>query len=277
VVSPESQSIELSNDECIINNKVFDFAGDIHGQFHDLLRLFNIGGVPGLGKLGGKKYLFLGDYVDRGKNSIEVMSLLLALKIRFPTRMFLLRGNHECERMSKSYGFFDECKRYYSVKLWKTFISTFNHMPVAAGINKKIFCVHGGLSPHLRSVQDIKKIKRPTPVPQSGLMTDLLWSDPAEVEDWSSNPRGKGLWTFGPEQIDSFFKHTKFEMIARAHEAKMNGYEYFDDGRLVTIFSAPDYDNMGNNGAMMKVEVGKTPEARLSCKMVTIPKERKKK
>merc|ERR1711957_685393 len=119
-------------------------CGDIHGQYHDLLRLFEYGGFPP-----SVNYLFLGDYVDRGKNSLEVMVLLLMYKVKFPMNFFLLRGNHECAAITRIYGFYDECKRRYSIKIWKTFCDVFNKLPFCAIIDDKIFCVQGGLSPHM--------------------------------------------------------------------------------------------------------------------------------
>jgi len=121
-------------------------AGDTHGQFYDLLRLFNLAGFPP-----DSNYLFLGDYVDRGRHSIEVMCLLLAYKIKYPENFFILRGNHETDSISWMYGFYDECKRKYSVKLWKAFVDLFNCLPVAALINEKILCMHGGISRNLKS------------------------------------------------------------------------------------------------------------------------------
>lgn len=172
-------------------------VGDIHGQFYDLLRLFEYGGFPP-----DANYLFLGDYVDRGKQSLEAICLLLAYKIKYPENFFILRGNHECASINRIYGFYDECmvyitliflyvgKRRYSIKLWKTFTDCFNCLPVAAIIDEKILCMyfhnfvlftynrHGGISPELNSFDQIRKIIRPTDVPDSGLLCDLLWADP---------------------------------------------------------------------------------------------------
>ena len=140
-------------------------VGDIHGQYYDLLRLFEYGGFPP-----DANYLFLGDYVDRGKQSLETICLLLAYKIKYPENFFLLRGNHECASINRIYGFYDECKRRYNIKLWKTFTDCFNCLPIAAIVDEKIFCVHGGLSPEHTSMDQIRRIPRPTDVPDSGIV-----------------------------------------------------------------------------------------------------------
>lgn len=135
-------------------------CGDVHGQYYDLLRIFEYGGFPP-----EANYLFLGDYIDRGKQSIETVCLLLCYKIKYPENFFLLRGNHECAQINRIYGFYDECKRRYSIRLWRTFSDVFNCLPVAALIDEKIFCMHGGLSPELKNLEQIKQIQRPTDVP----------------------------------------------------------------------------------------------------------------
>ena len=149
-------------------------CGDVHGQFTDLLRLFEYGGFPP-----SVNYLFLGDYVDRGKQSIETICLLLAYKIKYPENFFILRGNHESAGINRIYGFYDECKRRYSIKLWKIFSDCFNCFPVSAVVDEKILCMHGGLSPELNEgLFQIADLPRPCDVPDVGLMCDLLWSDP---------------------------------------------------------------------------------------------------
>jgi len=151
-------------------------VGDIHGQFYDLLRLFGHAGYP---ETGSNKFLFLGDYVDRGRQSIETITLLLAYKVLYPDRVHLLRGNHESAKISRMYGFFDECKRRYSVRLWKEFCNVFDCMPICAIVNDAIICMHGGISPELEDPwKQINAIQRPCPLPDEGLMCDLLWSDP---------------------------------------------------------------------------------------------------
>jgi len=224
-------------------------AGDIHGQYYDLLRLFEYGGSPR-----NVNYLFLGDYVDRGKNSIETVVLLLAYKAKFSENFFLLRGNHECASINRLYGFFDECKRRYSIKLWKTFGDTFNYMPVSAIIDDRFFCTHGGLSPELRDWEQIRALQRPVNVPDTGLLCDLLWSDPDEtVLGWGENDRGVSF-TFGVEIVRSFLKKFDLDLIVRAHQVVEDGYEFFGSRQLVTIFSAPHYcREFDNSGAFMTV------------------------
>ena len=160
-------------------------CGDTHGQFSDLLRMFDIGGVPPKAN-----YLFLGDYVDRAKQSIEVITLMMCFKLKYPENFFLLRGNHECASLNRIYGFYDECKRRYSVKLWRIFADAFNCMPVVAIIEEKVICMHGGLSPDLEHLSQIFDIPRPTDVPDEGLLCDLLWADPdPNVLGWGYNAR----------------------------------------------------------------------------------------
>ena len=147
-----------------------NICGDTHGQFSDLLRLFEMGGYPP-----DSNYLFLGDYVDRAKQSIEVITLCLCYKIKYPEQFFLLRGNHECASLNRIYGFYDECKRRYSVKLWRIFADCFNCMPVAAVVEDKILCMHGGLSPDLDNLSQIFDIPRPTDIPDEGRLPMMFY------------------------------------------------------------------------------------------------------
>lgn len=199
--------------------------------------------------------LFLGDYVDRGKQSIETICLLMAFKVRYPENFFVLRGNHECSSINRIYGFYDECRRRYNVKLWKTFCDVFNCMPVAAIVDEKIFCTHGGLSPELTSMEQIRRIQRPTDVPDQGLLCDLLWSDPdGEIKGWGENDRGVSF-TFGGDIVARFLQRFDLDLVCRAHQVVEDGYSFFCDRRLVTIFSAPNYcGEFDNAGAMMSVD-----------------------
>jgi len=225
-------------------------VGDIHGQYFDLLRLFEYGGFPP-----EANYLFLGDYVDRGKQSLETICLLLAYKIKYPENFFILRGNHECASINRIYGFYDECKRRYSIKLWKTFTDCFNCLPIAAIIDEKIFCTHGGLSPELKSLDQIREIERPCDVPEEGLVCDLLWADPdKDIVGWGQNDRGVSF-TFGPDVVAKFLRKHDLDLICRAHQVVEDGYEFFAKRMLVTLFSAPNYcGEFDNAGSMMSVD-----------------------
>ncbi|KAK3341078.1 Metallo-dependent phosphatase-like protein [Lasiosphaeria hispida] len=224
-------------------------VGDVHGQYTDLIRMFEMCGFPP-----NSNFLFLGDYVDRGKQSLETILLLLCYKLKFPENFFLLRGNHECANVTRVYGFYDECKRRCNVKIWKTFIDTFNTLPIAAIVAGKIFCVHGGLSPALSHMDDIRNIARPTDVPDYGLLNDLLWSDPADMDqDWEANERGVS-YCFGKKVITDFLATHDFDLVCRAHMVVEDGYEFFNDRVLVTVFSAPNYcGEFDNWGAVMAV------------------------
>jgi serine/threonine-protein phosphatase PP1 catalytic subunit len=180
-----ARSIFLNQPILIEVNAPINICGDTHGQYSDLLRLFEIGGFPP-----AANYLFLGDYVDRAKQSIEVITLALCYKIKYHESFFLLRGNHECASLNRIYGFYDECKRRYSVKLWRIFADCFNCMPVAAVVADKILCMHGGLSPDLDNLSQIFDVPRPTDVPDEGLLCDLLWADPEPTgSGWGYNAR----------------------------------------------------------------------------------------
>ena len=304
----------VSNDEmrfiCAKSRKVFmnqpmllelaapvKIVGDIHGQFPDLLRIFKLCGFPP-----SANYLFLGDYVDRGKQSLETMVLLLCLKIKYPENFFLLRGNHESADITKMYGFYDECKRrtLNGVKTWKLFVDVFNTLPVAATIADKIFCVHGGLSPDLKDLNQIKRIQRPTDIPDEGLLADLLWSDPQDIQDtavnnsrskddresnvptkmksrskfnsdWIQNDRGVS-YCFNDNIVKKFCARFDFDLVARGHMVVEEGYEFYAKRRLVTIFSAPNYcGEFKNWGAVMNVN------KKLMCSFELLkPKELKK-
>ncbi|KAJ2424778.1 serine/threonine protein phosphatase Pzh1 [Coemansia sp. RSA 2531] len=224
-------------------------TGDIHGQYSDLLRLFDKCGYPP-----HCNYLFLGDYVDRGKQSLETMLLLMCFKIKYPDNFFLLRGNHECANVTRVYGFYDECKRRCNVKVWKAFVNAFNALPVAAVVASKIFCVHGGLSPDLATMDQVRQLPRPCDVPDHGVLNDLLWSDPSDTAaDWEENERGVS-YCFGKSVITEFLRRMDFDLICRAHMVVEDGYEFFHGRQLVTVFSAPNYcGEFDNSGAVMNV------------------------
>ena len=219
-------------------------CGDIHGQYYDLLRIFEHCGYPG-----EYNYLFLGDYVDRGKQSLETLCLLLCYKIKFPEKVTLLRGNHESSVTNRIYGFYDECKRRYNVRIWRSFTDLFNWLPVAAIIDEKILCMHGGLSPELKNLQNITDISRPTDIPDTGLLCDLLWSDPdKDCVEYDENDRGVSV-IFGEKIVQDFNKKNDLDLIIRAHQVVDDGYEFFAQRQLITIFSAPNYCGEFDNSA----------------------------
>ena len=246
----KAREVFLSQPNLLELEAPIKICGDIHGQYYDLLRLFEYGGFPP-----EANYLFLGDYVDRGKQSLETICLLLSYKIKYPENFFLLRGNHECASINRIYGFYDECKRRYSVKLWKTFTDCFNCLPVAAVIDEKILCMHGGLSPELTNMDQIRRIVRPTDVPDTGLLCDLLWADPEQdMSGWGENDRGVSF-TFGADTVASMLRRFDLDLVCRAHQVVEDGYEFFAKRQLVTLFSAPNYcGEFDNAGAMMSVD-----------------------
>ncbi|GMH45761.1 hypothetical protein BSKO_13724 [Bryopsis sp. KO-2023] len=225
-------------------------CGDIHGQFFDLMELFKVGGdCP------QTNYLFLGDFVDRGFYSVETFLLLLALKVRYPDRITLIRGNHESRQITQVYGFYDECLRKYgSVNVWRYCTDIFDYLSLAAVIDNKVFCVHGGLSPAISSLDQIRTIDRKQEVPHDGAMCDLLWSDPEEIEGWGLSPRGAG-YLFGGNVTEAFNHSNKIELIARAHQLVMNGYKSMFSDMLVTVWSAPNYCyRCGNVAAILELD-----------------------
>ena len=211
-------------------------CGDIHGQFYDLCELFRNGGdIP------NAKYVFLGDYVDRGYNSVETLEYLLCLKLKYPSHITLLRGNHESRQISKTYGFYDEIqKKYGNTNCWNYFMEIFDFMSIAAIIEGKIFCVHGGLSPLISTVDQIRLINRKIEIPHEGPFCDLMWSDPEDIETWIMSSRGAG-WLFGKKVVEEFNRINDLDLVCRAHQLVDEGYKYWFDEKLVTVWSAPNY------------------------------------
>jgi len=229
-------------------------CGDIHGQFYDLKELFKVGG-----ECPDTNYLFLGDFVDRGFNSVETFLLLLALKVRYPDRITLIRGNHESRQITQVYGFYDECLRKYgSVNVWRYCTEIFDYLSLSALIEDRIFCVHGGLSPSINSLDQIRVIDRKQEVPHDGPMCDLLWSDPEDIEGWGLSPRGAG-YLFGGNVVKQFNQTNKLDLICRAHQLVMEGYKYMFDKMLVTVWSAPNYCyRCGNVAAILELDEHRT-------------------
>ena len=228
-----------------------NICGDIHGQFHDLIELFNRGG-----EIPNSSYIFMGDYVDRGYNSVETIQLLLCLKVKYPGNITLLRGNHETRQTSALYGFYEETSRKYgNPNPWKFCMEVFDHLPISAIVEGKIFCIHGGLSPEIKTIDQVRLIDRRMEIPHEGPFCDLMWSDPEEIDTWAMSPRGAG-WLFGSKVTSEFNHINDISLVARAHQLVMEGYKFwFRENNLVTVWSAPNYCyRCGNVASMLKVD-----------------------
>ena len=227
-------------------------VGDIHGQILDLFRIFENSGYPSK-----TNYLFLGDYVDRGYQSLEVIMTLFVFKIKYPENFFILRGNHECRSMNKEYGFYTECIQKYDMSVFNAIEEIFDWFPLAALLRDKIFILHGGLSPLLKNLKQINEIERPTDIPNHGLIADLVWSDPNPDSDkWSKSKRIIGVG-FGKTIVNNFLEDNNLELIVRAHEVVENGYAFpfGKEVNFITLFSAPNYcGTYGNKGAILDID-----------------------
>lgn len=208
-------------------------------------------------KLPNATYLFLGDYVDRGKNSIEVICLLFALKLLYPKNIYLLRGNHESPEMNEVFGFADECEQKLNFSFWYYFNNVFDTLPIGAVIGNKFFCVHGGLSPYLDNLDDVKQIERPIGVHEDWLLSDLLWTDPkSDIEGWGPSSRGDTK-TWGLNIAEYFLKQNNLKCIVRGHQMAQNGFCYpFDpEKNTITVFTASKYaKNNENQEAIMVID-----------------------
>jgi len=235
----------VQNVTCPVN-----LSGDIHGQFYDLMELFKIGGKPPY-----SNYVFMGNYVNRGYYSVECISLLVALKVRYKTVIWVTRGNHESRQITRAYGFYDECLRKYgNANVWKLFTDLFDYFPLTCAVEKELFCVHGGISPQIDTLDELMRLDRVQEVPHAGALCDLLWSDPDDRFGWGMSARGAG-YTFGPDISEQFLSRNGLTMICRAHQLVMSGYSWSHDKNVVTIFSAPNYCyRSGNQAAIMMLD-----------------------
>ena len=215
-------------------------CGDIHGQFYDLLNLFEKGGK--IDNSNNNKYLFLGDYVDRGYNSVETLEYLLCLKLKYQDKITLLRGNHESRQICFTYGFYEEItKKYGNANPWRYFNDVFDFLPIAAIIEGKVFCVHGGLSPKICYIDQIRLLDRQQEIPHEGAFCDLMWSDPDEIDGWQISSRGAG-YLFGGKIVDEFNQLNGINLVCRAHQLVNEGHKFwFKNKNLLTVWSAPNY------------------------------------
>jgi len=232
-------------------------CGDTHGQFYDLLNIFEVGGLPS----DENPYIFNGDYVDRGSFSAEVALTLLAWKLVYPNHVHLHRGNHETINMNKVYGFEGEIVQKYGDKGFTLFTEVFNVLPISSVIADKVIVLHGGLFSQADvTIDQIAAVDRERQPPDEGIMCDALWADPQEQMGRGPSKRGVGL-SFGPDVTADFLDRNGLEMVVRSHEVKEEGYEVTHNGRLVTVFSAPNYcDQMGNKGAFIRFNSDCKPE-----------------
>ncbi|EAX89866.1 Ser/Thr protein phosphatase, putative [Trichomonas vaginalis G3] len=246
VFSREPSLLELEGGIVIV--------GDLHGNIDDLIRIFERLRYPP-----ATRYLFLGDYVDRGVYGTEVMLLLFALKVKFPDCVFLIRGNHECSSLTSVYGFENEVLQKYNSDVYNSFIQTFYTLPLAAVVGQRIFCVHGGISPELGKVDVLKNIPRPKEIPLTGMISDLVWSDPEyTVDTFEPSHRGCG-YLFGAEALKEFLDKNQFDLLVRSHEMCEDGVAWpyaADDSaadKCITIFSNSDYCGRENDAAVICV------------------------
>ena len=211
-------------------------VGDIHGNIYDLLRIMNNNGYPPK-----TRYLFLGDYVDRGEYSVEVISFLLSMLVLFPEEITLLRGNHEFRSINSMYGFRSEIMTYYNDdELYKEFNDIFDYLPVAALVGTNIFAVHGGISDKMKYIQELNNIQFPI-TDDTGIIGDLVWSDPdKKIYGFADNPRGNGI-KFGTYAFEDFLKMNSLTVVIRGHQCVFHGYECMFKNRFLTIFSSSSY------------------------------------
>eukprot|EP00271_Cylindrocystis_brebissonii_P007882 TRINITY_DN21784_c0_g1_i1.p1 TRINITY_DN21784_c0_g1~~TRINITY_DN21784_c0_g1_i1.p1 ORF type:complete len:484 (+),score=103.93 TRINITY_DN21784_c0_g1_i1:150-1601(+) len=258
-------------DVSIDDKKSFTVCGDIHGQFYDLLNIFEINGRPSE----DNPYLFNGDFVDRGSFSVECILTLFAFKCVYPTGLYLSRGNHESKSMNKIYGFEGEVKSKFTDTMWLLFSETFCCLPLAHVLNKRVFIVHGGLfSQDGVKLNDIRAIDRFREPPDDGLMCELLWSDPQAPRGRAPSKRGVGV-AFGPDVTAKFLADNNLDLVVRSHEVKEEGYEEEHNGQLITVFSAPNYcDQMGNKGAFIRFEAPNMKPKMTTFKAVPHPSVR---
>lgn len=224
-------------------------VGDLHGNFLDLMRILKINGLPP-----DTTYLFLGDYVDRGDCSLEVITILFSLMLKYPENVYLLRGNHEFSSTNLIYGFQSELfGSNYNIQLWNQFNDAFNWLPLAAVISNQIFCVHGGLSPNMKTIYEVHTLKKPIDNNHPEFVNDLMWSDPQEdIQDFTPSKRGTGF-RFGPDTVEQFLNQNHMKAIIRAHQCVKEGVDKFANTCLYTVFSCSNYQNSYNQSGYISI------------------------
>lgn len=241
ILSEEPMVIEINEPVIVV--------GDIHGHLLDLVRIFwNFGYPP------AQKYLFLGDYVDRGEFSTECILMIYALKYLYPSHIYLIRGNHEFPATGSGGGFADEIEiMYRGMRLFNSFCESFAFMPLGAILFNKVFCTHGGICPEFSELKQVREIPRPLNDCDDALVNGIIWSDPSfQISDFSQSRRGTG-WVFGGAAVAAFLEANSLKMMIRAHEVMDNGCEFAFDGKLLTVFSASNYCGMQGNSAAVAI------------------------
>jgi diadenosine tetraphosphatase ApaH/serine/threonine PP2A family protein phosphatase len=222
-------------------------VGDIHGNFHDLQRILHHFGPTA-------SYLFLGDYVDRGEFSIECITLLLTLAVKFPDQVFMLRGNHEFADVCTQYGFRNDVLNEYSEHLFSAFMDAFAYLPLAAVVNKTIFCVHGGIGASFGTIQEVDSQSRPIWVDRDNLMVrTLLWADPVTQNVKYGQATRSDVPTYGMVAVREFLKDNGLKLIVRAHQC-VNGVQLTTGFPVITVFSASNYrPNPPNDAGVVSI------------------------
>ncbi|CAK7206496.1 sporulation-induced protein [Sporothrix eucalyptigena] len=213
-------------------------------------------GASSTAQSGDTRFVFLGDFVDRGYFSLETFTLLMCLKAKYPDRIVLVRGNHESRQITQVYGFYEECQQKYgNASVWKACCQVFDFLVLAAIVDGTVLCVHGGLSPEIRTIDQIRVVARAQEIPHEGAFCDLVWSDPEDIEAWAVSPRGAG-WLFGDKVAHEFNHVNGLKTIARAHQLVNEGYKFhFPEKSVVTVWSAPNYCyRCGNVASIMTVD-----------------------
>ena len=223
----------------------FNVVGDLHGHFEDICHIISKFGFPP-----DARYIFLGDLVDRGINSMSIVLSLYAMKVQFPNDIFIIRGNHESEKLSKTQGFFSELMMAYKDEaMYNAFLEVFNYTPLAALVNNNVLCVHGGFNGSIKSLSQIERIQRPITKVDGDFIASLLWSDPTEkIDDFQPSPRGLGV-LYGQKAFQNFLKNTGVRYVVRGHECVKEGVKPMFDGKLITVFSASEYCGFIDNKA----------------------------
>ncbi|KAI6653511.1 Protein phsophatase-2a [Oopsacas minuta] len=246
ILSEESNVLELQSPLTI--------CGNLEGNFPALQEIFKL-----VGRIPDTNFLFLGDLVDRGYYSIETILLLFAYKVRYPIRLNLIRGKHESRAITQVYGFYDEClNKYRSTDVWRYCTDVFDYFPLSATINNQTFCVHGGLSRLIYTLDQLRLIIRDVEVPCEGAMCDLIWSDPQELDGWGISPRGAGC-LYGGNIVKNFNHINGLDMICRSNQLELQGYRWYFKGKLLSIWSTPNHCyRMGNPAAILSLDTDMT-------------------